>query len=408
MNPRRGQRQADPAAPIRVVLAGGGTGGHIYPALAVAEALRRLEPQARLLYLGTRQGLESRLVPAAGLNLVHVAASGYRGLGPVARVRFAINLVLGVLQSLAELRRFRPDVVLGSGGFVSLPVGLAARALRCPLALQEQNAIPGSTNRLLGRWASRVYLGFAEAAPYFPAGRGRDTGNPVRAAFAGALQEAPRAADGEGRPDGAAGVCHVLVFGGSRGARTLNRAVVDAARGVWASRTDVSLWAQTGPEEHEAVTRGCAGRLGATRIAPYIDDMPAALRWADVVVCRAGAMTLAELAAAGCAAVLVPYPHATDQHQLRNAKSREDAGAALLLLDELCTGESLAACVDGLRRDPARLRAMASAARRAARPDAAMEIAADLMRLAGRLPAGAGGLGADGLGADGPGAAAGR
>ncbi len=391
MNPRRAQSRADATAPVRVVLAGGGTGGHIYPALAVAEALLRLEPQAQLLYLGTRQGLESRLVPAAGLDLVHVAASGYRGLGPVARLRFAANLVRGVVQSLAVLRRFRPDVVLGSGGFVSLPVGLAARVLGRPLALQEQNAIPGSTNRLLGRWARRIYLGFTEAAAYFPTGRSRDTGNPVRAAFADALGEAAAAADGgTRRPDGAPAF-HVLVFGGSRGARTLNRAVADAARGAWALRAELSLWAQTGPEEHEAVTRGCAGRLGATRITPYIDDMPAALRWADLVVCRAGAMTLAELAAAGCAAVLVPYPHATDQHQLRNAKSREDAGAALLLLDELCTGESLAACVEELRRDPARLRAMAAGARAAARPEAAMEIAADLMRLSGRLPVDAAG-----------------
>lgn len=387
MDPRRDPRRAEAAKPVRVVLAGGGTGGHIYPALAVAEALRRLEPQARLLYLGTSRGLESRLVPAAGLDLRHVAASGYRGLGPVARLRFAANLVVGVLQSLDALRRFRPDVVLGSGGFVSLPVGLAARLLGRPLALQEQNAIPGSTNRLLGRWARRIYLGFPEAAAFFPSGRSRDTGNPVRAAFA---EVRGGAVDGPPRAEGAA-ACHVLVFGGSRGARTLNRAVIDAARGAWALRADLSLWAQTGPEEHEAVTRGCAGRLGSTRVTPYIEDMPAALRWADVVVCRAGAMTLAELAAAGRASVLVPYPHATDQHQLRNAKSREDAGAALLLLDEFCTGESLAACVDELRRDPARLRAMAAAARAAARPDAAMEIAADLMRLAGRLPAGAAG-----------------
>ncbi len=389
MDPRRDPRPAEAAEPVRVVLAGGGTGGHIYPALAVAEALRRLEPQARLLYLGTSRGLESRLVPAAGLDLRHVAASGYRGLGPVARLRFAANLVVGVLQSLDALRRFRPDVVLGSGGFVSLPVGLAARLLGRPLALQEQNAIPGSTNRLLGRWARRIYLGFPEAAAFFPSGRSRDMGNPVRAAFA---EVRGGTDDGPPRAEGAAS-CHVLVFGGSRGARTLNRAVIDAARGAWMLRTDLSLWAQTGPEEHEAVTRGCAGRLGSTRVAPYIEDMPAALRWADVVVCRAGAMTLAELAAAGRASVLVPYPHATDQHQLRNAKSREDAGAALLLLDEFCTGESLAACVDDLRRDPARLRAMAVAARAAARPDAAMEIAADLMRLAGRLPAGAAGAG---------------
>ena len=391
MDPRRRQRPADETRPVRVVLAGGGTGGHIYPALAVAEALRRLEPQIRLLYIGTRQGLEARLVPAAGLDLVHIAASGYRGLGPVARIRFAANLALGAIQSLTALRRFRPDVVLGTGGFVSLPVGLAARVLGRPLALQEQNAIPGSTNRLLGRWARRIYLGFGEAGAYFPAGRSRDTGNPVRAVFADALAEAADLADAVERRSEGAGVCHVLVFGGSRGARTLNRAVADAARGAWATRTDLSLWAQTGAGEHEAVARGCVGRLGATRITPYIDDMPAALRWADVVVCRAGAMTLAELAAAGCAAVLVPYPHATDQHQLRNAKSREDAGAALLLLDELCTGESLAACVEELRRDPPRLRAMAAASRAAARPDAAMEIAADLMRLAGRLPAGAAG-----------------
>lgn len=363
---------------LRLLITGGGTGGHVYPGLAVAEAVQRLEPGARILFAGTRQGIEAHLVPASGFDIVFLAASGFRWLGLGARLRFVANLVRGFFTSLGIIRRFGPHVVLGTGGYVSLPVAAAARVLGVPLVLQEQNAVPGSTNRLLGRWARRIYLGFTEATGFFRADRCLDTGNPVRAAFLESLDGGNPTVAQADRP------FHLLLFGGSRGAKTLNRAATDAAS-AWQTPADVHIRLQTGVDDFETVREAYAA-ADHVDVTPYIDDMPAALGWADLVVSRAGAMTLAELAAAGKPSVLVPFPYATDNHQLRNAKAREDTGAAFLLLDELCDGEALSAVVSQLRRESGRLETMAAASRVLARPDAAMVIASDLMRLTGRLP----------------------
>ncbi len=370
------------ARPVRVLLTGGGTGGHVYPGLAVAEQLRRLAPDADIRFVGTRRGIEATLVPRAGWPLATVPASGFRGLGVVARLRFLLNFAAGGLASLALLLRRRPDVVLGTGGYVSAPVIAAARLLGIACAVQEQNAIPGSVNRLVGRWARRAYLGFAGAARWFPAGRCVATGNPVRAAMAAAAGQAP--------PGGAApgGGHRVLVFGGSGGAATLNRAVTGAAAD-WDARGDLTVLAQTGPREFAAVRDAvlAAAPGGRVQVVPYIDDMAGELARADLVVCRAGAMTLAELHCLGRPAVLVPFPHATDDHQTRNARDCEKAGAAVVVPDAECDGPRLQALVTSLLADPRRLAAMAAAARSLGRPEAAAVIAADLLALAGH-PAG--------------------
>jgi len=370
------------ARPVRIVLTGGGTGGHVYPGLAVAEQLRRLAPDADIRFVGTRRGIESTLVPRAGWPLATVPASGFRGLGVVARLRFLLNFAAGGLASLALLLRRRPDVVLGTGGYVSAPVIAAARLLGVASAVQEQNAIPGSVNRLVGRWVRRAYLGFAGAARWFPDGRCVATGNPVRAAMAAAAGQAPSvgAAPGSAR--------HVLVFGGSGGAATLNRAVAQAAAG-WDRQGDLTVLAQTGPREFAAVREAvtAAAPAGRVTVTPYIDDMAVQLARADLVVCRAGAMTLAELHCLGRPAVLVPFPHATDDHQTRNARDCEQAGAAVVVADAECDGPRLEALVSALLADPPRLAAMAAAARALGRPEAAAVIAADVLALAGH-PAG--------------------
>jgi UDP-N-acetylglucosamine--N-acetylmuramyl-(pentapeptide) pyrophosphoryl-undecaprenol N-acetylglucosamine transferase len=373
------------ARPVRVLLTGGGTGGHVYPGLAVAEQVKRLAPDAEIRFVGTRRGLESTLVPRAGWPLTTVPASGFRGLGVVARLRFLLNFAAGGLASLVLLVRRRPDVVLGTGGYVSAPVIAAARLLGITCAVQEQNAIPGSVNRLVGRWARRAYLGFAGAARWFPAGRCVATGNPVRAAMAAAAMAAAATAGGTGP---ASARRHVLVFGGSGGAATLNRAVGQAAAG-WDARGDLTVLAQTGPREFAAVGAavGAAAPGGRVTVVPYIDDMAVELARADLVVCRAGAMTLAELHCLGKAAVLVPFPHATDDHQTRNALDCESVGAAVVLPDAECDGPRLEALVASLLADPGRLAGMAAAARALGRPDAAAVIAADILALAGH-PAG--------------------
>ncbi len=368
--------------PLRILITGGGTGGHVYPGLAVAEALTELAPAAEVRFAGTRRGIESVLVPRAGYRLHQVPASGLRGLGHRARILFIVNFVGGFLRSLILLLGWRPRVVLGTGGFVSAPVMAAARVLGIPCTLQEQNAIPGSTNRLVGRWARRIYLGFGAAATYFRGGVCRTTGNPVRQAFLTATDAAaarPTDLDDFGTPGR-----RVLIFGGSGGARTLNRAVCTVA-GAWAELPGTAFLVQTGPADCQTVTEAVAG--DRMRVTAYIDDMPSALLWADLVVCRAGAMTLAELQVVGRAAVLVPYPHATDDHQMHNARDLEKAGAALVLADENCDGTALVKVVAELLEDPQRLRAMGAAARELGQPTAAANIARDLLELAGH-PAG--------------------
>jgi UDP-N-acetylglucosamine--N-acetylmuramyl-(pentapeptide) pyrophosphoryl-undecaprenol N-acetylglucosamine transferase len=373
----------------RILIAGGGTGGHVYPGLAVAEALVALAPAAEVRFAGTRRGLESVLVPREGWRLHHVPASGFRGLGPLARLRFLGNFVLGLVAGLALLVAWRPGAVLGTGGYVSAPVLAAARLLRVPCALQEQNALPGSANRLLARWARRIYLGFAAAREHFPGRECLVTGNPVRTGFtdAGARPPAddkevpPRAAEAGDEKE-----LRLLVFGGSRGARTLNEAV-SAAGPLWRERPRLAVWIQTGPAAQDTVRDALEGIApDRIKVVPYLFRMDAALAWADLAVCRAGAMTLAELEAMGRPAILVPFPHATDDHQLANARDCEAAGSALVLLDAECDAGSLVRLVDELAADRPRLGRMAAAAAARGRPGAAHEIAADLLRLAGAAP----------------------
>ena len=361
--------------PVRILITGGGTGGHVYPGLAVAEAVGALASAAVIRFAGTRKGLESVLVPEAGYRLHTIPASGFRGLGVLARILFLVDFILGVLKSLGLLLAWRPAAVLGTGGYASAPVVCAASLLKVPCALQEQNAIPGSANRLLGRWVRRIYLGFASAASFFPAGRCVDTGNPVRSSFLAAL------GPGDQAPQQHSGF-RILIFGGSSGARTLNRAVAEAAR-VWARRGDLSFRIQTGTSDREMVDKACGAAGTGFTVDAYIKDMAAALRWADLVVCRAGAMTLAEIQALGKPAVLVPFPHATDDHQLRNAEDCARAGAAVVLEDRRCDGPTLITTIDDVLRDPDQLAGMGRAARALARPGAARTIAADLLEMAG-------------------------
>ena len=366
-------------SPVRVLITGGGTGGHVYPGLAVAEALEELAPGSEVRFAGTSRGIESVLVPRAGYRFATLPASGFRGLGGRARFLFLVNFFLGFLRSVLMFLVWRPRVVLGTGGYVSAPVMLAARVLGITCALQEQNAVPGSTNRLVARWARRIYLGFGGAAKYFKAARCLETGNPVRSEFLATAR------DGE-PPDERTGN-RLLVFGGSGGAATLNAAVREAAE-IWCDRPDLSVLIQTGPKEHAAVVAAYdAVQSDRITVVPYIDDMASALRRTDLVVSRAGAMTLAELQCLGRPAVLVPFPFATDDHQLRNAEDCAQAGAAVVLKDEACDGSALVRLVDELLDDTARLRGMADAAKALARPDAATVIAADLLQLAGHEPA---------------------
>jgi UDP-N-acetylglucosamine--N-acetylmuramyl-(pentapeptide) pyrophosphoryl-undecaprenol N-acetylglucosamine transferase len=345
---------------MRVMIMAGGTGGHVFPALAVAAELR--ERGAEVFWLGTRQGLEAKLVPAAGISMEWVSVSGLRGKGAMAWLLAPWRLLWAALQVLAVMLRQRPVVVLGMGGFVTGPGGVVTWLLRKPLVIHEQNAIAGLTNRLLAPLAQRVLEAFPGT---FHGKHVTHTGNPVRRVIADLPVPEQRFA-------ARSGVLRLLVLGGSLGARALNE-VVPAALAQLSSRPEV--WHQTGSRNLDETLEHYRAAAVTARVEPFIDDMAAAYGWADLVVCRAGALTVAELAAAGVGAVLVPYPHAVDDHQTRNAAYLSDAGAAVVIQQAELTRERLRELWTSLA-DRSRLLAMAQAARGLAQPQAAATVAA--------------------------------
>ena len=346
-----------------IVFAAGGTGGHLFPALAVAGELRRRQPNAAIVFVGGRHGLESRLVPQAGFPLRTLPVSGLKGTKLFARLLAGGSAALAVGRCCAWFLARRPALVVGAGGYASGPAVLAAWLLRVPTMLMEQNHFPGATNRWLAPRADVVCVP-SEAAKARLGGIGLVTGNPVRPEFATI-----------GPPPSAARMA-LLVFGGSRGARSINRAMVAALPQLAAMTSPPRIVHQTGPEEHEAVVRAYAAHpVVEADVRPFLDDMPHRLAEADLVVCRAGATTLAELAAAGRPAILVPFPFAADDHQRANAEVVRDAGAAVVIEDHDLDGPRCAAEIATFQADQGRRLRMAAASRTLARPDAATAIA---------------------------------
>jgi len=345
-----------------IAIAAGGTGGHVFPALAVAETLR--ERGVAMVWIGTRHGLENRVVPAAGIALHRLAMRAVRGGGPARKLAAPLRLGAAVAAALVILARTRPALVLGMGGYVAAPAGLAARLLRIPLVIHEQNARAGLTNRLLSRIAGRVLQAFPGTFPASPAAR--TTGNPVRAAIA-ALP--PPAA----RETFRAPPLRLLVLGGSQGARVLNE-TLPRVLAAWAGPA-AAVWHQCGAA-HVDATRAAYRAAGVeARVEAFVEDMPAAYAWAQLVVCRAGALTVSELCAAGVGALLVPLPHAADDHQRANAEHLTGNGAGHLVAESPALaarlGERLQACLE----EPGALLAMAERARALARPQAGSEVA---------------------------------
>lgn len=342
-----------------VLIMAGGTGGHIFPGLAVATELAAR--QVPVIWLGAQGGLETRLVPQHGVALETLSIGGLRGKGPATALRTPLRLFAAIRAARAVLKRHAPRSVLSMGGYVAAPGGIAARLARVPLVVHEQNRIPGLTNRLLARFARRVLTGFADAFA------GAEwVGNPVRATIAALPPPAERYA----RRDGA---LHVLVLGGSQGAASLNTQVPEVLRRR-GTRIALRVRHQCG-EKHVEKTRAAYAAAGIeAEVVPFLDDMAAAYSQADLAICRAGALTLAELAAAGLPALLVPYPHAVDDHQTRNAQALVDAGAAELVGEGEDFVKRLGAAFEQIA-DRTRLLAMANAARALAKPDATRRIA---------------------------------
>jgi UDP-N-acetylglucosamine--N-acetylmuramyl-(pentapeptide) pyrophosphoryl-undecaprenol N-acetylglucosamine transferase len=349
-----------------VVIAGGGTGGHLFPGIALADALAARG--VRVVFVGTAGGIEARVVPSTRYTLHLLPGRQLRGGGLRRALRGLATAVGAALRGVGLLRFLDPDLVVGVGGYASVAVVLAARVRGVPSVLLEQNVVPGAANRLLARLARRVCVGFAEAAAYLPRGRALHTGNPVRGDIV--------------RPRGAHPRPGVLVFGGSAGAHRLNTAALEAFGLLGAGARAVDVVHQTGAADVEVVRAGYAALGLDARVEPFIADMGAAYAAADVVVARAGAMTCAEVTAVGLPAILVPYPHAADDHQRRNAEVLVEAGAAEMILDPELSGERLARVLRQLLETPDRRAAMAARAAAVGRPDAAERVADECLRVA--------------------------
>lgn len=355
--------RASDARALSVVLACGGTGGHVYPALAIARALKERHPAGRVSFIGRPDSFESRAIEREGHEMDALAIGRLVGQGLATRLRTMAQLPVAVVRAASALRRRRPAVVVGTGGFVSGPALLAAFLLRVPTVVQEQNAVPGLTNRVLCALARRVALAHprtgAQSSKYLV------TGNPVRPAFFGVAPWAERTP------------FSVLVMGGSQGARRLNALAVEAAGALGDLAGRVRFTIQAGPAwEEETRERARALRSGVeVEVVPYLHDVPSRLEAASLVVCRSGASTIAEICAAGRPSILVPFPASAGDHQTSNARALAEAGAAEWIAESGLTGERLAARIRRAVAEPAELRAMASAARKAAREDAAERVA---------------------------------
>lgn len=347
---------------MKLLLAGGGTGGHLFPAIALAEQLKIEEPQSEVLFVGTERGLEARMLPELGWTLKTIEMSGWAGRGGLDRLKVLGMLLKSFSQSRAILQQFKPDVVVGVGGYASVPALLAAKTLGVPYLVHEQNAWPGLANRLLGRWAKRVCLSFDEADRAFHRSATVLTGNPVRAG----MERCPNLPEDK--------LC-LLVFGGSQGARAINRAVVAALPHLDEWRDNLTIIHQAGHADYEATQRGYDDN-GWTNaeVQPFITDMVSAYAKASLVVCRAGATTLAELAVCGRPAILVPYPHAAAGHQAANAQALASKGAAVMIEEPDLTAERLAKLISGLLHDRASLTSMAATAKSLARREAAARL----------------------------------
>lgn len=364
---------------MKVILSGGGTGGHIYPALTIADQIKKLAPEAEILFVGTEQGLEKDIIPRYGYPLKFIEVAGFKRSLSLDTLRSCGKLFTGLYDAYNILKEEKPDLVIGTGGYVCGPICFMAALKGIPVCIQEQNAMPGVTNKILSRYVKYVFLGYKEAGKYF-AGKAKQvyTGNPIRTEILDNKREDALRELGL-NPDKKT----VLVSGGSRGARSINKAMLEAELAL-SGRHDVQILHATGNVNYEEYMEAVAERGGVQDniiIKPYLHNMPMALAVADLAVFRAGAIGLAELMAKGIPSVLIPYPYATANHQEFNARAVEAGGAARVILDKDLTGEKILEMIEHLLVHEEELKSMQIAAKKLGKPQAAEVIAKQALAL---------------------------
>ncbi len=333
----------------RVVIAGGGTGGHLYPGIALAKALKRQDMDIEIAFVGTQKGLEAKVLPREGFELKTILSAGLLGKKRLSRWMSWVKLPVGTAQSMCFLIRKRPDLVVGVGGYTSGPLVLSAWILRIPILIHEQNSIPGLTNKWLGKIANKVAVSFKESAKFFSKDKIEVTGNMIREEFC-----QPR----ETFPKGPRGLFRVLVLGGSQGAHSINVAMMEALESLTSKKGNIHITHQTGESDFAMVKREYEKSGFSHDVRPFIDGMAEQYRKASLVICRAGATTLAEVTACGKVSVLIPYPHAAHNHQEKNARVLEAANAGELVLDHELSGTRITQSILRALEDPQRLEEM--------------------------------------------------
>lgn len=349
---------------MKVIVAGGGTGGHIFPGVAIAKEFQQRDSKAEVVFVGTAQGLETKIVPREGFKLELIKVAGLKNVSVGKQIKSLLMLPASFLQVWSLLSRIRPDIVIGVGGYSSGPVLLLSALKGLPTLVIEPNALPGFTNRVLAKFIDKAAVTFEVSRSYFP-GKAVVTGNPVRYEF----QQVPKKARSE--------KSHILIFGGSQGAHAINVAMTDALQHLKLQKDSLSVTHQTGEKDFEEVRQKYQQGGWQADVRPFLNDMAEEFTKADLVICRAGATTVAELTAAGKAAIFIPFPFAADDHQRKNAEALEAVGAAKMILQQNLTGERLAQELIKLVSSPNQIDAMEIESRKLARPNAAA-VAVDL------------------------------
>ena len=362
---------------MKIIVSGGGTGGHIYPALTLIDAIKNKRPDAEFLYVGTEKGLEADIVPKAGINFTALKLEG--GLErrfTLENISRAANAIWSIKRAADIVKSFKPSAVVGTGGYVCGPILLAASLMKVPTLIQEQNAVAGVTNKILSKFVKKIAVGTRDALKNFPADKTVYTGNPIRKEVLAAKKE-----DGLREFNFTDDKPIILISGGSRGARSINNAMINVLKSA-AQKNSAQFLHVTGKGEFNSVVEKLSDLDAPNiRIVPYLYNMPTAMAMADLAIFRAGATGLAELTARGIPSILIPYPYAAENHQEFNARSLVEAGAARMILNKDLTAEILSATIDELLASPEKLKSMAKASLSLGKPNAADEIADLILKL---------------------------
>jgi UDP-N-acetylglucosamine--N-acetylmuramyl-(pentapeptide) pyrophosphoryl-undecaprenol N-acetylglucosamine transferase len=361
---------------MRIIVSGGGTGGHIYPAITIIKAIKEKVNFSEVLFIGTEHGLEADIIPKEGLEIQFINVAGFERRLSVKNIQTIMKTIGSIWQSRKIIQNFKPDLVIGTGGYVCGPVLLAASLMGIPTMIQEQNVIPGITNKILSRFVDKIALGYEEAKNYFPnPNKTFFSGNPIRDEVMRFKREESIVALGLDKTKRT-----ILISGGSRGARSINQAMLQVHQ-YFADSKEIQLLHVTGQSEYNGIVRNLSQcgidttTAGNSIIKPYLYNMPQALAAADLAIFRAGAIGLAELTSRGIPSILIPYPYAAENHQEFNARVMEQQGAAILIRDTELNGDLLIKSINDVVNSPERLETMAIASKKIGRPEAAESIA---------------------------------